>query len=398
MKNFVAFALLFIVSSAYSQQPKEGIWAGEFDYSNAQPPFTFEISSQDKMPPVVTLINGVDRQILKKNVVEGDSIFISLTPFDAVLRAKFTETEMTGVWRKNYRKGDVLFSAKLDGIRFENSNKQFLSINPKWAIEFKPGTADKYAAVGLFEQVENRITGTVLTEVGDFRFFEGIVDGDSIKMSSFDGVHAFMMVGAKVDTGWKGTFYFDKNYSEEWVAVADDGASIQDPFEIISVDPHKHKPYFDLLGAGSGKNAIDVLPFEGKVVIIQAFGTWCPNSYDQTKFLVDWYKTKRDNVEVVASTYEPNYSKEYGLGRIADYTSDLAVPYDVYLGGQLSKSQAAFSFPFIDKINAFPTLIILDKQGFARYVHSYFNGPATGEYFEAFKARLEEIIDELATE
>ena len=371
---------------------------GEFEYSHAQPPFTFEISTQGERPPVVTLINGVDRQILNKNVVEGDSIFISLTPFDAVLRAKFTETEMTGVWRKNYRKGDVPFSAKVDGIRFKTSGGQFLSVKPKWAIEFKPGTADRYAAVGLFEQTENRITGTVLTEVGDFRFFEGSVDGDSIKMSSFDGVHAFMMLGVNSDSGWKGVFYFDKNYSEEWMAVADDGASIQDPFEILSVDPYKHKPYFDLLAAGSGKNAIDVSTFEGKVVIIQAFGTWCPNSYDQTKFLVDWYKTKSDNVDVIASTYEPNYSKEYGLRRIADYTSDLAIPYDVYLGGQLSKSQAAFSFPFIDKINAFPTLIILDKQGFARYVHSYFNGPATGEYFEAFKVRLEEIIEELVAE
>ena len=118
---------------------------------------------------------------------------------------------------------------------------------------------------------------------------------------------------------------------------------------MVIIDEIKHKPYFDLLGAGSGRNAIDVSQYADKVVIIQVFGTWCPNSFDQTRFLVDWYKSKNEDVEVVASTYEPNYSKEYGLKRIADYKSNLGIPYDVYLGGQLSKAQAAFSFPFIER-------------------------------------------------
>ena len=217
-------------------------------------------------------------------------------------------------------------------------------------------------------------------------------------MSAFDGVHGFLIKGVKTSSGWSGKLYFDKNYDEEWVASYDPDAELQDPFEMVTIEKIEHKPYFDLLGAGSGKNSIDVSKYVGKVVIIQVFGTWCPNSYDQTKFLVDWHKSKKSGVEIVASTYEPNYSKSYGLQRVNDYRKDLGVPYEVYLGGKLSKADAAFTFPFMDKLNAFPTLVILDKNGFARYVHSYFNGPATGEYYEAFGQKLDQLVDELLME
>ncbi len=392
-------ALIFLASNwGYSQLLNEGLWIGRFQYNDVEIPFTFAAENTIDQNLKITLINGDDRQILKNVTIEGDSLFILLSPFDAVLRAKFTETQMIGIWRKNYRKGDIPFVATFGGSRFVNENKPYLTIKRKWAIELKPGTPDRYAAIGLFEQEKNKVNGTIITEIGDFRFFEGLLNNDSIKMSSFDGVHGFLIEGEKNGSRWEGKFHFDKSYSEKWIAYEDSIISLEDPFEMVVIDEIIHKPYYDLLGAGSGKNAIDVSKYQDKVVIIQVFGTWCPNSYDQTRFLVDWYKSKSDEVEIVASSFEPNYSKRYGLKRISDYKSDLEIPYEIYLGGKLSKLQAAFPFPFMDRINAFPTLVILDKSGFARYVHSYFSGQATGEYFQEFEIKLNNIIDKLLKE
>ena len=105
-----------------------------------------------------------------------------------------------------------------------------------------------------------------------------------------------------------------------------------------------------------------------------------------------------EGVEILASSYEANYSQEYGLSRIEEYVADIEIPYEVVLGGRLSKRAAAMPFPFMDRIEAFPTLIIVDKQGYARYVHSYFTGPATGPYYDAFDLRFNEIINELVSE
>ena len=74
------------------------------------------------------------------------------------------------------------------------------------------------------------------------------------------------------------------------------------------------------------------------------------------------------------------------------------IEYDLILGGRLSKTGAATPFPFMNRIEAFPTLVILDKQGYVRYVHSYFNGPATGEYYRSFDQRFNEIVDLLVAE
>ncbi|MEQ8927593.1 MAG: hypothetical protein RLO81_17385, partial [Fulvivirga sp.] len=104
------------------------------------------------------------------------------------------------------------------------------------------------------------------------------------------------------------------------------------------------------------------------------------------------------NVEVLAVTYEPNFSTEYGLQRIESYKRDMQIPYEIKLGGELSKGQAALALPYLEKINAFPTLVLIDKYGFIRYQFDYFNGPATDQYYEEFKKEFLLAINTLAEE
>ena len=159
--------------------------------------------------------------------------------------------------------------------------------------------------------------------------------------------------------------------------------------------PPGHRPYYNILSAGDPAAMIDEGKYFNKVLVLQLFGTWCPNSMDQTRFLKDWYQTKPDNVEVLAVAFEPNFSTAYGNQRISDYMSVMDLPYQVSLGGELSKGQAALGLPYVDRINAFPTLVLVDKEGFIRYEFRYFNGPATGVYHQAFINKFEECIAEL---
>jgi len=47
---------------------------------------------------------------------------------------------------------------------------------------------------------------------------------------------------------------------------------------------------------------------------------------------------------------------------------------------------------------AFPTLIILDKKGKVRKIHTGFSGPGTGIHYADFKKEFEETIDNLLLE
>lgn len=68
--------------------------------------------------------------------------------------------------------------------------------------------------------------------------------------------------------------------------------------------------------------------------------------------------------------------------------------YPILYGGAAKKDSASLAFPNISGISAFPTLLIIDKNNNIRYVHTGFNGPATGLY-ESFKDEFAELLSEL---
>lgn len=401
MKLLSTFLLLFTVLTGFGQSLKSGKWSGEITYEKHKVPFQFEVIPTGGDVPEIIFINGRERRSIKNATVEGDSIFIPLDPFDVSLRAKFGAMSLTGEYVKHYRNARMPLSARFGGVRFsKKSTKPAVTLEKRWKMTFSPDSPSMSDGVGLFEQIGDKVTGTVMSETSDYRYFEGIIDGDSIKLSSFDGAHAFMILGKKIGKNdWTGEIVFDNTYTEPWKAIHDTDAELINPFDLVKVEKGTHKPYYDLLGAGTGKGAVDPFKYEGKVLLIQLFGTWCPNSHDQTRYLVDWYKENDSkNVAILASSYEANYSQEYGLKRLEEYRVSNGITYDLVLGGRLSKTGAAMSLPFVDRIKAFPTLVIVDKDGYTRYVHSYFNGPATGKYYEAFDVRFNQIVDELLAE
>ncbi|MEP5612075.1 MAG: TlpA disulfide reductase family protein [Cyclobacteriaceae bacterium] len=400
MKHLASYLLLFGFLFGHGQSLKPGKWSGEIAYQKHKVPFQFEINSTGSDVPEIIFVNGRERRSVKNATIVGDSIFIPLDPFDVSIRAKFGAMSLSGEYVKHYRNAKMPLNASFGGVRFaKKSTKTNVTVEKRWKMTFSPDTPSMSDGVGLFTQVGDKVIGTVMSETSDYRYFEGIVDGDSLKLSSFDGAHAFMILGRKSGNSWSGEIVFDNTYAEPWSAKPDPNAELVDPFDLVKVERGTHKPYYDLLGAGSGKESIDPSKYEGKVLLIQLFGTWCPNSHDQTKYLVSWYKkNETKNIAILASSYEANYSQEYGLRRLEEYRTANSIPYDLVLGGRLSKTGAATSLPFVDRIKAFPTLVVVDKEGYVRYVHSYFNGPATGEYYKAFDEKFNQVVDELLAE
>lgn len=393
--------ILFLVNEAVlGQTIKNGNWKGSIHYDGIEVPFNFEWSNVSSTQASIVISNGKERIPIHNVAINGDSLFIPLHVFDSELRIKYANGSMVGEWHKNYHSSQgPKFTATFNQPRFNKPSTHKPDIvKPKWKIELQQPTGVLSNAVGLFNQSGDYISGTLMTEVGDYRYFEGIVDKDSIRMSSFDGVHAFLLTCAYTNDKLTGTLYYEPGYSEKLIGQADNDASIQDPFSIITVEPGVYKPYYDILTAGGEYDVIDKDSLDGKVVIIQLMGTWCPNSLDQTNYLTHWYRQQNpDKVKLIAVTYEPG-NKAYSLKRIKKYKKDMNIPYPMYVGGSLSKGQAALAFPNMDRINAFPTLVIIDKQGYIRYIDSYFNGPATGSYFQDFDKEFNTKTNELLNE
>ncbi|MCP9292990.1 TlpA family protein disulfide reductase [Gracilimonas sediminicola] len=401
MKNIAGLFLLLIVfqSFAAAQIPKEGTWKGTIIYSNAEIPFQFEVEyPKDSESPVLTFINGEDRASLEATV-RNDSLIIPMFGFDITLKMKQGSDSMEGRLFKHYRNQSYSFRAEYGLPRYEMAEEENpIVVGNRWDMTVNMGRSSEYPAVGLFEQNGNRVTGTIMTEVSDYRFFEGKVEGNSIEMSTFDGVHSFLLRGTynESEERWSGELVLDNGYSRPWIATRDDSAELPDPFEMVDLTGKNIRPDLERL-AVLAEQKINPEEYKGKVLIVQLMGTWCSNSQDQTRYLAEWVgENPGKEVEILAVNFEANYSPEYGLGRIQTYKNRLDVPYKMILGGRLSKSKAAEAFSFMDEIVAFPTLVFIDKDGYARYVHSYFTGPATGSYYEEFDQRFNAIVEELS--
>ncbi|PWN05994.1 TlpA disulfide reductase family protein [Rhodohalobacter mucosus] len=393
---FSVFSLLTVL--LHAQTPGEGSWKGTIFYSNGEIPFTFDLRyPDDSGNPVFTFINGEDRASLQAEV-RNDSLFIPMFAFDITLKMALGEDTMQGSLNKHYNGRSYPFQAVLGQPRYDIAPEETpLLVGNRWRMTINPGQRGEYPAVGLFSQNGNHITGTIMTETSDYRFFEGHIKGKDIEMSVFDGVHSFLLKGAFDEkTGqWSGDLILDDGYSRSWTAEQDDTAELPDPFGIIDLNAQNIRPNLNALAA-LDEQTVTAEDYEGKVLIVQLMGTWCTNSRDQTLYLTNWLQEHDyPGLEILSVNYEANYSPEYGLQRIESYKERLNIPYKMILGGPLSKRAAAEPFPFMDQILAFPTLVFIDKDGYARYVHSYFNGPATGEYYHEFDRRFNEIVEEL---
>jgi thiol-disulfide isomerase/thioredoxin len=143
--------------------------------------------------------------------------------------------------------------------------------------------------------------------------------------------------------------------------------------------------------------------YQNKVVILQIFGTWCPNCMDETKFYAQWYdKNKDKGVEIIGLAYENQKNGkadfDYASERVLKMKEKLNANYDFVIAGTSSSKAASESLPMLNKVMSFPTSIIIDKKGKVRRIHTGFSGPATGKYYEEFVNDFNGFMHELLNE
>jgi len=76
----------------------------------------------------------------------------------------------------------------------------------------------------------------------------------------------------------------------------------------------------------------------------------------------------------------------------------LDVPYDFVIAGTNDKKKAGETLPMLNKVLAFPTTIFIGRDGKVKHIRTGFEGPGTGIYYDQFKGRFNEIINELLSE
>ncbi|WP_017731837.1 TlpA disulfide reductase family protein [Nafulsella turpanensis] len=381
-----------------------GYWRGLIHLQEQEMPFNFEItgSGEDLR---MKILNG--EEILEVNELQwqGDTLLMPMHIFDTELRAVVESGSMKGIWKKNYAEDyELPFTATRDTFRFpEPAKAPIADVSGKWAVKLlgEDGN-DTTKAVGIFEQNGEQLSGTFLTPTGDYRYLEGNVDGNQLQLSAFDGEHAFLFKGT-IDKENKdqisGTFWSGKSWNEKWIARRDSSASLPDPNSLTHLKEGYDELAFEFPNLEGEMVSLDDSAYKDKVVIVQLFGTWCPNCMDETIFLADWYRKNKDRgVEIIGLAYEKKDDFEYARNRVQRMVDRLDVGYDFLIAGTADKEAAAKTLPMLNHVMSFPTTIFIDKEGNVRKIHTGFSGPGTGEYYTRFVEEFNLFTDKLLAE
>ena len=411
MKKFmgaIIWTTIVTIGCNSKQEFPLGNWRAELVRKDGKLiPFNFE--TQDSAGKKILYVQNADERLLVENVIiSGDSVFIEMPFFDSRIRAKMTAGNLKGQWIKRLKDS----SQAMPFNAFYNTNERFISHNSspagtvsgRWAVNFvTEAEGDTTASVGEFVQKGIIVTGTFLTPSGDYRYLQGIMDGDSLKLSCFDGGHAYLFTakleGDQTLTG--GRYYSGLTYAENWTARKDENAILPDEYTASKLKEGQTKLNFKFRSIDGDSVSINDERFKNKVVLVQLMGSWCPNCMDETKFLSVYYNEHRkDSLEIIALAYERSTDFERSSKTIRLFQKAFNVQYPMlFTGVTVSDSlREEKTLPQLEKINAFPTLIIIDKKGKVRSIHTGFTGPATGIHYEHFKDDFSKVVGSLLKE
>ncbi|MDN5201440.1 TlpA disulfide reductase family protein [Fulvivirgaceae bacterium BMA10] len=380
-----------------------GIWRGIIEVQGNELPFNFEVIQQVDSSYALNFINGEEKIYVDEVEIVDDSLFITMHIFDIEIRAKIKDRALTGIYKKNYLEDYVLPFKAQHGVsyRFEPSNQPASTdFGGKWSVTFVDEEGVKNESVGIFEERDGQLFGTFLTTTGDYRFLEGSVRGNEMALSTYDGNHAFLFKAkALSEDSLKGDFWSGKTWHETWTAVRNDNASLPDANSLTYLKDGYDKISFSFPGLDGNLVSLDDEKYKNKVVLLQIFGTWCPNCMDETRFYADWYRQNKErDIAIIGLAYEQKDDFEYAKGRIEKMIKKLNVEYDYVVAGISDKEEAAKTLPMLNHVLSYPTTIFLDKKGDVRRIHTGFTGPGTGVYYEQFVEDFNAFMELLLTE
>lgn len=405
--SFLLSSFLFLfVSTAYLQNNGDGITA--YRASIHRPDkndinFTILESIRDGKPSWV--IQNADEKIELKNIHrDGDSLFAEFPVFESQLHVSVLQKDVySGLWFKGSPSG---YNTQPISI-YRNAHSRFNAvaapthtISGRWAVTFIKPDQKTRPAIAEFKQDGKKLTGTFITPSGDYRYLDGVISGDSLELSTFDGSHAFYF-RAFIENDGKiraGIYCSGTGHTENWFAIKNDTATLPGDPERPALKNGMNRLNFSFPDLNGKMVSIHDERFKNKVVIIQLMGSWCSNCMDETAFVSDFYlKNKNRGVEMIALAYEYSTDPARSKKSLLKFQERFHIQYPILITGVTASDslKTEKTLPQLQMIEGFPTTIFIDKSGVVRKIHKGFNGPATGEHYEEEKEFFGKMVDEL---
>ena len=386
-----------------------GLWRGVLDSPGGELPFGIDIS-KDQEHYSAKILNGQERVDTSSVEFQNNQITIHFEWFDARLKATLSldGKTMTGQWSKTAsgkNKTSMLPFKASRGYEYRFSQELLditdTKVTGNWEVTFTDEDGESIA-VAEFNQINQIVSGTFLTPTGDYRYLAGTAKDNKLYLSAFDGAHAFLF-DAVVDNNAisQGNFWSRESYHATWSAQfsKDTSKFLPSSWDMNKVTSPDQKVAFSFENIEGKVIQLTDERFNNKPVLINLFGTWCPNCNDEAPILAKFYDQYNvQGLEMVGLAFEFTEDPVRDKRQLSAFKKRHKINYPLLLAGGNDKAEATKILGFIDKVKSYPTTLFLDKNHKVIKINTGFSGPGTGDHYVKLVEELEFEIKNLLAE
>jgi thiol-disulfide isomerase/thioredoxin len=392
MLSLLMQATIALAASA----PLTGSWRAVLDLAGGELPFGLTITQADSGWRG-RLTYAHQSGSISAVRVKGDSVVLEMADYDAAIAAAVRGDSLTGYYHNVGSNGPrtIPFRAARGRRPIVNAPDALLG---RWDVTYyqEGGTSPR---IFDFRNEPYGFQGSIISSTSDYGPFYGEVVSDSFAIGLFDGSFVYLLTGKLDGDTLRGIFHAGLRTQTPWKGVRSTGPThLKSPSGITHADTTKPFQFaFPDLQGRMVRN--EDRRFKGKVVLVDIFGSWCPTCHEGTPELLRLYRRyHRQGLEIVGLAYEVTGDTAIDARQVRRYRDKFSIPFPLLLAGTNDNETVEGSLPQLRGFSAYPTTLLLGRDGRVRRVHAGFYSGRSGEFFSSQFLEFDREIQRLLKE
>jgi thiol-disulfide isomerase/thioredoxin len=389
---------LVLISSALAARAQsiEGLWDATITSNGISIPFQMEVSGRDNNLRSY-FFNGNDKvNPSSSGSFQHDILTLQFASYATKLKAALQEGVLSGAF--DTAAGDsYAFQAKRHNASLAAvADSSTPEIGGLWEVQVKSPKGEA-AWHFIVNQTGAKVSAAILRVDGDTGTLSGSYQDGKFSLSHFTGERPLRVELTPAQDGSLQLDLISFRAKQTLTALRPEAArakGLQPPD-----DPTQHtrlknpdEPLRFSFPDINGQIVSNTDPrFQGKVVLVNVTGSWCPNCHDEAPFLEELYRRYHSQgLEIVALDFEQKDQLK-DLSRLKAFINCYGIEYIYLVAGE--PDQLSEKLPQAENLNAWPTTFFVGRNGLVHGVHTGFTSKASVGFDSNVK---NEVINQVA--
>jgi len=392
---------IFAITLLASGQSVKGTWDATVTLNNVSVPFRIEIDGTGAEVHSY-FFNGDDRvNPSNSGTVENGSLVLTFDSYATKLEATLNDGILTGTYGGASGNAYAFQAKRHDPSPVASIDQHAPDISGLWEIQVKSPKGES-AWHFVVNQTGSKIDAAILRVDGDTGALSGSFKDGKFFLSHFTGERPFYVEVTPQSDGSLQLQIDSFHDTQKFVALRPADARARnlvppdDPTEHTKVKDASQPLRFSFPDVTGRVVSNTDDQFQGKVVLVNITGSWCPNCHDEAPFLEELYREYHSlGLEIVALDFEPAEQLK-SLSRVHAFIKRYGIEYTYLIAGE--PSQLNEKIPQAENLNAWPTTFFVGRNGLVCSIHTGFTSHASGELDSRLKDSVRNEIGQLLSE